>query len=183
MRIPPSVVSSVTIRLPSWFELSNLSASSTALPSGPADTTGSRSALAEWEDEWTPEDEGEFTEMVSTEMTLTKAVVLGMSILDQELPHSIVYPLFHISALGLKLHLRPPLTVAVDDSDEGVIVDNPQLRIWGTGSNKYEALEDFSRTFVEVLRSYEETPEQEMTSDALEYRRLLQSYIRRRENV
>ncbi len=56
-------------------------------------------------------------------------------------------------------------------------MSNPRLRVWGVGSDVYEALADFSNTFEDVLRSYSQTPAAEMTDGASEYLAVLRTYI------
>ncbi len=143
----------------------------------------SNAALAEWEDEWTPDNEREVTEMVSAEVVLPVRIgVLGGPSEHRDEPRH-DYPLWHIEAARTRLHLDPPVIVTLEYDDGEVIISNSQLRIWGTGTDQYQALHDFSQTFVDVLRAYEETPDVELTPDAREYLSLLRSFIRLRANI
>ena len=71
---------------------------------------------------------------------------------------------------------RPVIVRIVSDAGD-VVISSAVLRIWGSGQDAHEAVRDFIRTFSEVLRSYEETPDDELTATAKEYRKLLQGYF------
>jgi hypothetical protein len=71
-----------------------------------------------------------------------------------------------------------PLVVTVE-SDEGlVIMNSPSVRVWGSGADVYEAYADFVATFFEVLNSYRDTAETELSPEAIQYRQQLDSYLR-----
>lgn len=86
---------------------------------------------------------------------------------------AVLYPL---NRLGLR-PLRRPMVVSVERDDADVVMSNSRLRIWGVGDSIYDALEDFSKTFTEVLRSYENTPHDQMTEGAVTYLQELRSYL------
>lgn len=85
----------------------------------------------------------------------------------------VIYPLSRLAARRLKR----TLVVSVEQDGSDVVMSNPRLRVWGVGSDVYEALADFSNTFEDVLRSYSQTPAAEMTDGASEYLAVLRTYI------
>lgn len=83
---------------------------------------------------------------------------------------------FPINRIGAQ-ELVAPLVVRVEWDASEVVMCHGKLRIWGSGDSAYAALEDFGKTFLAVVRSYEETPESEMTDRALAYRQELRAYL------
>jgi hypothetical protein len=89
-------------------------------------------------------------------------------------PHSIC-PIWRIAGQ----ELRSPLVVTVEQADGEVLINSPRLRIWGVGDEIYSALGDFLQTFQNVCDSYENTPSDQMTEDAISYRQQLRSFLPR----
>ena len=142
-------------------------------------------AFADAEDEWTSDDETGYQEMVLAEgagelVKLSKLVHRP----DISMALSRRLPLFSLSAHGHKITFTRALMVELEDDDGGgALLGSPELRMWGSGANPFEALHDFSETFVSVLTSYEATPSEKLTRDADEYLRSLQSLVASRETT
>ena len=73
--------------------------------------------------------------------------------------------------------LQRPLVVSVEYDDTDIVMCHGKLRIWGAGKDVYEAYEDFKRSFLEIVRSYSETPPEQMTPGAVAYLKDLRSYL------
>jgi hypothetical protein len=132
------------------------------------------------EDEWKPEDEAKYRELalVEAEVGGDWLIEVPRSIRVDVLPR---FPLWRIAGHGEQLILRDALLVTVEPEDGKVLLGSPELRMWGLGPDVFSALEDFSNTFIAVLRSYEATSQDQLTRDAVEYLALLQSLIAPRE--
>lgn len=89
-------------------------------------------------------------------------------------PISTLYPLVRLSA---DRALVRPLVVVVQAEGDSVVMSSPSLRVWGVGSDVYEALSDFESSLTGVYDSYRGLPQNELTQDAIEYLRLLRSYL------
>jgi hypothetical protein len=88
------------------------------------------------------------------------------------LPHSI-FPLWQLGDRPL----ARPIVVTIEDGEGEVVINCASLHMWGAGKGRYEALEDFRVTFWEVVDSYSQTPEGQMSEDAKEYLRQLRSFL------
>ena len=91
-------------------------------------------------------------------------------------PIAILYPLARLSA---ERALARPLVVVVEAEGDAVVMSNPSLRVWGVGSDVYEALSDFGSSLTGVYDSYRAMPQNELTQDSIEYLQLLRSYLER----
>lgn len=130
-------------------------------------------ALAEWEDSGSQDQE-------EPEMVLAEGHGPHRAA-RRAISHPYRYPIWSLQVGDDRFDLRRPIIVKLDDDEEeGVIVSSPELRMWGAGRNRFDALEDFCRTFRQVLQSYEETHADELTADAADYLRLLSGLIRNR---
>jgi hypothetical protein len=87
---------------------------------------------------------------------------------------AILYPL---SRLG-SMELSRPIIVTVESDDDSVIMNSPALRLWGTGADVYEALADFTTTFLDILQSYQAGNSDTLSDGALQYRAQLEAYLR-----
>jgi hypothetical protein len=85
-----------------------------------------------------------------------------------------LYPVWRLADRELRL----PIIVQLESDEHEVIVGSSALRIWGVGPDRYRALEDFKQTFEAILRSYSESPEDELTARAVQYRDALLTYVR-----
>jgi hypothetical protein len=139
-------------------------------------------ADAEDEDAWAKEDEAEFQGMAYTEAGGPGHVIslrFGTTRMRVDRPtRPLPLPLWRVEAHGHRIPLSEALLLTLEENDgEGVIIGNPDLRMWGVGDDVYKALEDFSSTFVSVFRSYDATPPEQLTEDAREYLATLRSLI------
>lgn len=133
------------------------------------------------EDEWSPDDESAFQAMVPAEdaepFGRPGNVIRLRDVLFVQRPLRL--PVWGLEAFGGQLRLKNALLLHLEPDEDGVLLGSPDLRMWGSGGNMFEALNDFSETFVNVLRSYEATPPDQLTPDAVAYLRLLQSLVAR----
>jgi len=140
---------------------------------------GAALAFADAEDEWTREDEQEVEGLVAAEGEWQLAVFGPKPVMS---PMHI--PIWELEGHGERVAFHEALILHLaEEVGEGVYLESPELRIWGMGKDQFAALRDFSATFVEVLRSYESTPNRELSSDAVDYVGKLKARIARREAV
>lgn len=90
-----------------------------------------------------------------------------------------IYPIWTISTETHSIDLTRPLLLELEKEDTVYIFFNEETRILGTGKSKYEALEDFMNSFVEVHTSYTETPSGQLSEKAVEFLKYLESLIKR----
>ena len=86
---------------------------------------------------------------------------------------AVLYPLLQLGARPL----AKTLVVSVESDVADIVMSNRKLRIFGVGDDVYQALEDFDRTFTQILESYANTPAEQMSPGAVEYLEELRSYL------
>lgn len=126
------------------------------------------------------------TEISATEEIRDEVLQKFYAYVKQEFPKEVsglespkIYPIWIISTETHSIDLTKPLLLELSREEDLYIFFNEETRLLGTGKSKYEALEDFMNSFVEVYTSYKETPLEQLSEKAVEFLKYLESLIKR----
>lgn len=76
-----------------------------------------------------------------------------------------------------------PLRVSIYSDDDGVHAENEELTVFGFGETVSEALADFRTSLAETWDGLANTPEKNLTADAVELQRRLKVYLGSRRDT